>query len=317
MSRCLVTGAAGFIGSHLCEALLELGHDVVGLDAFIPYYPRPIKEANLHGLLQHGRFQFLEADLRTDELAEAVSDCEVIFHLAAMAGLIKSWSELELYSSCNILGTQRLLEAARYEGTPHFIQISTSSAYGREATGPETSPLEPCSPYGITKLAAEQLCLAYQNNFGVPVTILRYFSVYGPRQRPDMGYNILIRCLMENKPFIKFGDGEQTRSNTYVSDCVNATLLAFQNRDAALGEIFNVGGGEIVSLNTAIGMLEDLMGKRAIIEMRDPRPGDQKHTAANIEKITTRLGYNPRTPVLEGLQAQVTWQKESVRNGHG
>jgi len=314
MSRCLVTGAAGFIGSHLCEALLEKGHDVVGLDAFIPYYPRPVKEMNLKSLLRHGRFQFIEADLRKDDLAEAVSDCEVIFHLAAMAGLVKSWSELALYSSCNILGTQQLLEAARYEGTPHFIQVSTSSAYGREATGPETSPLTPISPYGITKLAAEQLCFAYQENFGVPITVLRYFSVYGPRQRPDMGYNILIRCLMENKPFMKYGDGEQTRSNTYVADCVNATLLVFENRDAVLGEVFNVGGGEIVSLNAVINMLEEIMGKEAVIEMRDPRPGDQQHTSANIDKIKTILGYTPMTSVRDGLQAQVKWQKEIARS---
>ena len=312
MSRCLVTGAAGFIGSHLCEALLEKGHDVVGLDAFIPYYPRSVKERNLEHLLRRGRFQFIEADLRKDELSEAVSDCEVIFHLAAMAGLQKSWSDLALYSSCNILGTQQLLEAARYEGTPHFIQVSTSSAYGREATGPETSSTAPCSPYGITKLAAEQLCFAYQDNFGLPVTILRYFSVYGPRQRPDMGYNILIRCLMQNKPFMKFGDGEQTRSNTYVADCVNATLLAFENRDAALGEVFNVGGGEIVSLNSVINILEEITGKEAMIELRDPRPGDQQHTAANIEKIKTYLGYAPMTPVREGLQAQIDWQKELI-----
>jgi nucleoside-diphosphate-sugar epimerase len=181
--------------------------------------------------------------------------------------------------------------------------------YGREATGPETSPRAPCSPYGVTKLAAEHLCRAYESNFHVPITVLRYFSVYGPRQRPDMGYNILIRCLLEDKPFMMFGDGEQTRSNTYVSDCVNATLLAFEKRDTALGEVYNIGGGEIVSLNRVVEMLQEITGKKARIEYRPPRPGDQKHTAAHIEKIRARLGYDPVTPVYEGLRAQVEWQR--------
>ncbi len=309
MSRCLVTGAAGFVGSHLCEALLARGHEVVGLDAFIPYYPRPVKEGNLAGLRARPRFTFHEADLRTAELAPLVAGCEVFFHLAAMPGLMKSWTDFPLYETCNIAGTQRLLESARTARLRQFIHISTSSVYGREATQGEEAPLQPFSPYGITKLAAEQLCRAYAANFGLPFTILRYFSVYGPRQRPDMGYHKLINDLFRGQTFTVFGDGEQTRSNTYVADAVAATLLAMEQRDAALGETFNIGGGEIVSLNRVIAMLEELTGQQARLERQPPRPGDQRHTAANTEKARRLLGYQPVTSLATGLRAQVAWQR--------
>jgi UDP-glucuronate 4-epimerase len=309
MSRCLVTGAAGFIGSHLCEALLAAGHEVVGVDAFIPYYPRPVKEANLAGLRRQPRFRFLELDLREADLHGPADGCDTIFHLGAMAGLMKSWSEFELYSSCNILATKRLLETARDLQTRHFIHASTSSVYGREATGPEDTPLTPFSPYGVTKVAAENLCRAFEINFGVPVTILRYFSVYGPRQRPDMAYHIIIRALLRAEPFPLCGDGEQTRSNTYVADCVRATLLAFERRATALGQVFNVGGGETVSLNRVVRLLEELTGRRLRIDRRPPRPGDQQHTSAHIEKARRLLGYQPVTSVADGLRAQVEWQK--------
>jgi UDP-glucuronate 4-epimerase len=312
MSRCLVTGAAGFIGSHLCEALLARGHEVIGVDAFIPYYPRAIKESNLAGARAARAFTFHELDLRTAPLRNLLKECDVVFHEAAMPGLVRSWSDLDLYSSCNLIGTQRLLDAARDEEVRHFIHVSTSSVYGREATGGEDSPLNPFSPYGVTKLAAEQLCRAYEVNFGVPVTILRYFSVYGPRQRPDMAYHILIRCLLRDEPFPLHGNGEQTRSNTYVEDCVRATLLAFEQPGASLGQVFNVGGGEVVSLNEVIGRLEALTGRKARIERRDPRPGDQVHTAAHIEKIRTVLGFTPATRVADGLRAQVEWQRAAM-----
>ncbi|HOW97968.1 MAG TPA: NAD-dependent epimerase/dehydratase family protein [Kiritimatiellia bacterium] len=310
MSRCLVTGAAGFIGSHLCDALLDQGHDVVGLDAFIPYYPRAVKEANLAGARRHPRFTFHELDLRTADLAGAVSGCEVVFHEAAMPGLMRSWSDLDLYASCNLVGTQRLLEAARQARVAHVIHVSTSSVYGREATGPEDSALQPCSPYGITKLGAEHLCRTYAGHFGVPVTILRYFSVYGPRQRPDMAYHILIRCLLRNEPFTLYGAGDQTRSNTYAADCVQATLLAMAQRERALGGTFNVGGGQVVSLNEVIALLEELTGRRLDIRRKPARPGDQKHTAADITRIASVLSYQPSTPVREGLQAQLAWERQ-------
>ena len=214
------------------------------LTVFIPYYPREIKERNLATAQAQAAFTFHELDLREAPLHDVIESCQVIFNLAAMPGLMKSWSDFKLYSSCNGEATQRLLDAAKDTGIEQFIHVSTSSVYGREATGPETSPLQPFSPYGLTKLACENLCHAYHANFDVPFTILRYFSVYGPRQRPDMAYNILIRSLFDHKPFPLFGDGEQTRSNTYVADCVNATILAMEHRDNALGETFNVGGGE-------------------------------------------------------------------------
>lgn len=309
MSRCLVTGAAGFIGSHLTEALLAKGHEVVGVDAFISYYPRPIKEKNLEVARGNSRFQFHELDLRAAELGPIVEGCDVIFHEAAMAGLMKSWSEFELYVTCNMIATKRLLEAARDAKIPQIIHISTSSVYGKEATGPEDSPLTPFSPYGITKVAAENLCRSFEANFGLPVTVLRYFSVYGPRQRPDMAYNILIRNLFKGESFTMYGDGEQTRSNTFVADCVNATILAYEKRSVALGQVFNVGGGEIITLNQVIRMLEEIMGEKANIQRKPPRPGDQKHTAANIGKISGMLGYHPATRVLDGLKAQVEWEK--------
>lgn len=304
----MVTGAAGFIGSHLTEALLDAGHEVVGVDAFIPYYPRELKEVNLNAYREREGFTFLECDLREADVTAHMEGCDVVFHLAAMAGLMKSWSDMALYSSCNILATQKLLESAKAVQLPQFIHVSTSSVYGREATGPEDSPLEPFSPYGITKLAAEKLCHAYHNNFGVPFTVLRYFSVYGPRQRPDMAYNILVRKLMNGEPFPMFGDGEQTRSNTYVADCVRATMLAYEKQSAARGQTFNVGGGQIVSLNEVVALLEELTGKKARIERHPARPGDQKHTAANIGKISSLLGYEPKTPVVDGLKQQVEWQ---------
>lgn len=307
MSKYLVTGAAGFIGSHLCGRLLDEGHEVAGVDCFIPYYDRAIKNSNLATLQHHQRFSFTESDLRSASIDRLMDGCDAVFHLAAMPGLMKSWDDFPLYSTCNIEATQRLLESAKAVRLPHFIHVSTSSVYGREATDPEDSPTRPYSPYGITKLAAENLCRAYEANFGVPITILRYFSVYGPRQRPDMAYHILIKALLEGRSFPMFGDGEQTRSNTYVADCVEATRLAAVHRDKSLGEVFNVGGGQVVSLNDVVKLLEELTDRRAVIEKKPARPGDQKHTAANIDKARSLLGYNPTTSVQEGLTSEVDW----------
>lgn len=309
MKRCIVTGAAGFVGSHLSETLTARGVDVIGVDCFIPYYPREVKESNLAALRARKNFRFEEIDLRTGDTRRLMEGCDAVFHLAAMPGLMRSWSDFALYNTCNCDATLRLLEAARDTRLPHFIHVSTSSVYGKEATQGEEAVPTPFSPYGITKLAAENLCRAFEANFGVPITILRYFSVYGPRQRPDMAYNILIRLLLTGGSFTMFGDGEQTRSNTFVTDCVNATLLAAEKREAALGQVFNVGGGEIVSLNEVIRRLEKLTGRTVAIERKPPRPGDQKHTAANIDKARRLLGYNPTTPVTEGLAAQVAWQR--------
>lgn len=306
---CLVTGAAGFVGSHLCEQLLARGHRVTGLDAFIPYYPRALKERNLAGLRDQPGFRFVELDLRTAELDPHLDSVEVVFHLAAMAGLLRSWQEFDAYMTCNILATQRLLDAAARRHTPHLIQISTSSVYGRFATGDEDAPLAPISPYGITKLAAEHLCRAYAANTGLPVTILRLFSVYGPRQRPDMGYNIFIRAILDGALITVDGDGTDSRSNTYVRDCVEGIILAAEHRAQSAGQTFNLGGGEEVTVNQVLALLQDLTGKSANIAHGPPRPGDQRRTVADIAKARRLLGYNPAVSVRDGLAAQLAWQQ--------
>lgn len=308
--RCLVTGAAGFIGSHLGERLLAEGHEVVGLDSFNPYYDRSIKERNLAALRGDPRFSFVESDLRTADLRPLLKGVQAIFHEAAMAGLPRSWTRFEEYMTCNVLATQRLLEAAREAGVERFVHASTSSIYGRNALGDEDSLPRPISPYGATKLCAERLALAYQESFGLCCVVVRYFSVYGPRQRPDMAYNIFVDRILRGEPITVFGDGSQSRSNTYVADAVRATMLAFER--GTIGGVYNVGGGEQRDLNWVIATLERLSGRAARVERRDARAGDQLHTRANIERARRELGYEPSTPLEEGLRRQVAWQSELI-----
>jgi UDP-glucuronate 4-epimerase len=311
MSKIVVTGAAGFVGSHLSKKLVAQGHQVVGLDGFIPYYPRPLKEANLQGLVGHANFTFHEVDFRTDKLQPYFDGVDTIFHLAAQAGLLRSWSEFDSYMTCNIQATQRLLEAVvdSSQRRPHFINISTSSVYGRFATGNEESPLAPVSPYGITKLAGEQLCWAYAGKDNLPVTVCRLFSVYGPGQRPDMGYNIFIRAFLNDETITIFGDGNDSRSNTYVDDCVNGLILAMEKREVSVGEIFNIGGGDEVTVNEVLQILTELSGKSAKTASGPKRPGDQKRTMADITKAQTLLGYAPTMAIRDGLAAQLAWQQ--------
>ena len=308
--RQLVTGAAGFIGSHLAERLLAEGHEVVGVDCFIPYYPRQVKEANVAGLLHHPRFRLCELDLRTADLSGVLDGVDTVFHLAAMAGLSASWSDFESYMTCNLLATQRLLHAARDRHLRVFVHASTSSVYGRDATGDEHTPLNPISPYGATKLAAERLALAYHTEFGVPSVVLRYFSVYGPRQRPDMGYHIFIRRVLRGEPVVVYGDGEQTRGNTFIADCVGATVLAASR--GRPGEVYNVGGGEARSVRWVLATIEELTGRRAMIEHAPRRPGDQQHTMADVSKMRRDFGFEPYTPLRDGLAAQIAWQRDQL-----
>ena len=308
--KCLVTGAAGFIGSHLCEHLLQSGSEVVGLDTFVPYYPRAIKEANIATARRHRAYTFVQADLRTDELSESLNGVEVIYHLAAMPGLPRSWTDFELYESCNISATRRLLEAAMQCNTlQRFVLASTSSVYGRYASGDESLPTRPISPYGVTKLAAEHLARAYGDEFGLPVVVLRYFSVYGPRQRPDMGYHKFVTALLRGEPITVFGDGKQIRGNTFITDCVAATTLAGQ---AQAGETYNIGGGETASVWDIIHKLEAITGRRANIVQKPARPGDQRYTCADVTRLSRHLNWSPKVGLDEGLALQVAWQDQSI-----
>jgi nucleoside-diphosphate-sugar epimerase len=305
--RYLVTGAAGFIGSHLCERLLGLGHEVVGLDCFVPYYPKPLKERNLAEAKKHPKFRFLPLDLRTDDVKPAVEGVDVVYHLAAMPGLVASWTDFDLYLGCNVTATQRLLEAVKGSKTlQRFVYGSTSSVYGKFASGDETLPTKPVSPYGVTKLAGEQLARAHLETFGTPVSVLRFFSVYGPRQRPDMAYNIFIRALLTGEPITVFGDGQQVRGNTFVSDCVEAVVKA---AGAPVGDTFNVGGGEMVSVRDILAKLERIAGKTFTVRTEAARPGDQRHTFADTTRLRRVLGWEPKTTLDEGLARQFEWQK--------
>src|SRR5262245_35268580 len=307
----LVTGAAGFIGSHLCEALVHAGHRVTGVDAFIPYYSPAIKERNLATALASPGFRFERLDLRTAPLENLVADAEVIFHLAATPGLTKSWTDFEGYWTCNVLATQRLLEAVRIGARQltRFIYGSTSSVYGRFASGDETLPTKPISPYGVTKLAAENLCRAYVDEHGLPGVMLRYFSVYGPRQRPDMGYHRFMKAILCGEPVVVYGDGQQVRGNTYVADCVAATIASAEGH---IGETYNVGGGEAASVLDILDKLRQITGATATIHREPARPGDQRHTFADTTKLRRHFGWEPRTNLDDGLARQWEWLKTSL-----
>jgi len=304
--HCLVTGAAGFIGSQLCRRLLRDGHRVVGVDAFVPYYPRALKEANLADLRGQPAFTFCEADLRQADLAPLLHNVEVVYHLAAMPGLARSWTDFDLYLSCNVTATQRLLDACRGLPLHRFILASTSSVYGRQSVGGEDLPTVPISPYGVTKLAAEHLCRAHAEECGLPLVCLRYFSVYGPGQRPDMGYHRFIRGLLLDQPLIVYGDGTQVRGNTYIDDCVAASVLALAG---TVRETYQVGGGEAVSVLGLIAKLEILVGRQARLVRRPGRPGDQQITLADTTKLRRQFGWAPRTSLDEGLERQLAWQQ--------
>jgi len=307
--KCLVTGAAGFIGSHLAERLIAEGYKVVGVDCFTDYYPRPVKERNLAELRNSDRFRFVEADLRFVDLEPLLDGVNYVFHQAAQAGVRASWGEnFTIYTEHNVLATQRLLEAVKGREIARFIYASSSSIYGDTPDLPmrEDSLPRPISPYGVTKLAGEHLCQLYHTNFGVPTVSLRYFTVYGPRQRPDMAFHRFIRAILEGKPLIVYGDGEQTRDFTYISDAVEANLLAM--RCAPPGAIFNIGGGSRVSINYAIRLLEKILGKKAIVGYQEAQHGDVRHTLADTSAAREVLGFIPKVGLKEGLRAQLAWQ---------
>lgn len=309
--RVMVTGAAGFIGSHLAEALLERGDEVVGVDGFVPLYPRAVKEANLENLRGRDGFQFEELDLRTDPLGDLLEGADAVVHLAAMAGLLRSWTEFDEYASCNLGATQRLLEAMGHADVRRLVHVSTSSVYGLEAVGDEDQPTRPVSPYGVTKLAAEALVGAYASVRPMEPVILRYFSIYGPRQRPDMGYHRFIEALLAGQRITVYGDGRQSRSNTYVDDCVAATVAALDR--GRPGATYNVGGGEEIDVLRAIEIIADALGVAPELEFGPPRPGDQLRTLADVTRAGRDLGYAPTIGPDEGLRRQVVWHVERRR----
>jgi len=305
----LVTGAAGFIGSQVCERLLEQGQQVRGIDSFTDYYPRKLKENNLKPSRANGNFQFVEDDLVKTDLDRLLDGVEVIIHLAAQAGVRASWgANFTVYTHNNILSTQALLEAAKAGGVKRLVYASSSSVYGdtRDLPMREESACWPVSPYGVTKLAAEHLCGLYYKNFGVDTVSLRYFTVYGPRQRPDMAFHRFIKALLTGGEIRLFGDGGQSRDFTYVSDIVDATIAAATAENAA-GRVFNIGGGARVTVNQVIGWLEDIIGQKARVTRLAVAKGDVRDTHADTSRARAVLGFNPLYDLKKGLAAEAEW----------
>jgi len=310
--KILVTGAAGFIGSHTSERLKKLGHAVIALDNFSPYYDLSLKQMNAEALSKSD-IKILKIDLRNDNLAEKLPNgIEYIFHFAAHPGISNS-STFEDYFSNNILATERLIAFAEsLPKKPFFVNIATSSIYGLEATYPENVPPKPASWYGVTKLAAEQLVLAKCRENKLMATSFRLFSVYGPRERPDKLYTRLIDCGLNNKPFPLFdGSEKHLRSFTYVQDIVDGIVSVIGNETVCNGEIFNLGTETESTTAEGIATVEEILQKKIKTENKPPRAGDQSRTKANIDKARKLLGYNPQTDLKEGLEAQVEWFKRN------
>jgi nucleoside-diphosphate-sugar epimerase len=307
--KALVTGAAGFIGSTLAERLLADGADVVGLDCFTDYYPRPVKERNLSALIGQPRFRFVESAIQDADLPALLKDRTHVFHLAAQAGVRRSWGrDFAVYTVNNVEATQVLLEAAC--GAPtieRLVYASSSSIYGDDVAMPmrEDALPQPLSPYGVTKLAAEQLCHLYFANYGVPTVSLRYFTVYGPRQRPDMGFHKFLRAAIRGEPITLYGDGEQTRDFTFVHDAVGATVAAAVR--GVPGRVYNIGGGSRVSINQVFEMIGRVSGQVPRIIVDPAQKGDMRHTYADTSLARADLGFDPAVGLEEGLAAEYHW----------
>ena len=306
--NCLVTGAAGFIGSHLCQRLLNKGHSVTGIDSFADFYPKWIKDKNLLPIQDDVQFRLIDKNINDIDLDPLISEADCIFHLAAQAGVRTSWGDnFAIYTENNILATQKLLEAAKGQQIDKFIYASSSSVYGLCPQLPmtETSPLLPFSPYGVSKLAGEHLGQLYCMNFGVPVVSLRFFTVYGPGQRPDMAFHRFMKAIIEDKPLPLFGDGQQTRDFTYYTDILDAILLALvKGKD---GEVYNIGGGNQRKILDIFSLLEKVTRKKVRPQKEEKQKGDVFHTHADIRKAQKDLGYSPATPLEEGLEREWTW----------
>jgi len=311
--KALVTGAAGFIGSTLAERLLADGADVVGIDCFTDYYPRAIKERNLSAFKSHPRFRFVESAIGDADLGALLADCTHVFHLAAQAGVRKSWGrDFAVYTVNNIEATQMLLEAAMRTSLEKFVYSSSSSVYGDHVPMPmrEDALPQPVSPYGVSKLAAEQLCYLYFANFGVPAVSLRYFTVYGPRQRPDMAFHKFLRAAILGEPITVYGDGEQTRDFTFVSDAVTANVAAAAR--GIPGRVYNIGGGSRVSVNEVLDMIGRIAPRRPVVSVDSAQKGDMRHTFAETWLARVDLGFEPKIELEEGLAAEYQWLKETL-----
>jgi len=303
--RCLVTGCAGFIGSHLTERLLRKRCKVIGIDCFTDYYPRPAKEKNIQAALNNENFAFIEKDIvQMNKFPEV----DYVFHQAAQAGVRASWGRsFEIYTRNNILATQKMLEYYKDIDIKKFVFASSSSVYGDADELPirEETPKKPISPYGATKLAAENLCNLYYINYGVPTVSLRYFTVYGPRQRPDMAINKFVHAVLNDKKIEIYGDGTQTRDFTYISDIIQANLLAAESK--VKGEVFNIGGGSRISVNNLIEVIESIVGKKAEIKYSRRQKGDAQRIYADISKAKKMLGYKPEVYIDMGIRKYVNY----------
>jgi len=306
----VITGGAGFVGSHLCEACLERGWTVVAVDSFTDYYPTEFKRANLERALQHEAFRLVEADLAIDPLEPLLDGAEVVFHLAAQPGVRASWGQrFDVYTSSNVTALQRLLEAAKDRPLHKLVFASSSSIYGdaeRLPTPEDVTPL-PVSPYGATKVLGEHLCSIYQRSYGVPVAALRYFSVYGPRQRPDMAFWRLIDSALNGTEMTIFGDGKQTRDFTYVADAVSATIAAAEL--APPGAVYNVGGGSRIALTEAIDLISSEVAPPRL-KFTGRQRGDARDTAADTSRIRDELEFVPAWEFSAGLREQIAWHRQ-------
>ena len=314
--KVLVTGVAGFIGSHVAEALLARGDTVTGVDCFLDYYPRAVKERNLAGPRSHASFEFVEADLATAELAPLTDGCDAVIHLAAQAGVRASWGQdFRIYVDSNIHATQRLLEACARPNPPRFVYSSSSSIYGDAPDLPtvETTLPRPISPYGVSKLAAEHLCRLYTQASGIPTISLRYFTVYGPRQRPDMAFHRFLRAQLEGKELQLYDDGEQTRDFTFVGDAVAANVLAIEH--GVPGSAYNIGGGSRVSVNDVLKIIGELTGREPTVRRLEKQRGDVRDTHAAANAARDELRWTPKTALREGLAAELEWLRGEMQAG--
>jgi len=318
----LVTGCAGFIGSHLTEVLLSKGYNVIGVDCLTPYYSQKVKEYNLSSLLKNDRFRFIKLDLSVasiNDLVQLVGRVDFVVHEAAQPGVRSSWGVgFEEYVRHNVLATQKLLEACvRAGNVKRFVFASSSSIYGNVKEVPIREDVypKPYSPYGVTKLAAESLCRAYFENYGLPMVMLRYFTVYGPRQRPDMAFHRFIKAMLKGEPIQIYGDGSQMRDFTYVEDVIEATVLAMEVDDRILGEVINIGSSRPIKLLDAVKTISDIIGVEPQIVFSEPKKGDVRVTYADISKARKLLGWKPKTDLIYGPEKQVEWMKKLISIG--